>query len=167
MAESNEGVRRALFGAAVALATAVVASGCVDKAKCDEAISTTRDALTKNQPDIARQWRDRAWKICNDSTPTAPLDKEITEKEAAIAAQAAASAKALADGAQMRMNQATQIWKAFDKLDEKDRTVATLDQYKAKAARTTQDLPPEYAKQLEDYNDKQYQLRLTPAEAKK
>jgi hypothetical protein len=149
------------------LATTAGVSGCVDKAKCDEAITTTRDALSKNQPDIARQWRDRAWKICNDSAVTSPLDKEITDKEAAIAKQAADSAKVLAEGSQMRMNQATSIWKAFDKLEEKDRTVANLDQYKTKAGRTTEGLPPEYAKQIEDYNAQQYQLRLAPAQAKK
>jgi hypothetical protein len=143
------------------------APACVDKAKCDEAISVTRDALSKNQPDIARQWRDRAWKLCNDSTLTSPLDKEITDKEAEIAKTAADSAKQLADAAQQRMNQATSVWKAYDALEAKDRTAQTLDQYKSRAAKMTQGLPPEYAKQIDDYNAAQYSRRLGAAQATK
>ena len=161
----RKGIRPTCF--AWALFAVFGAPACVDKQKCDEAISVTRDALTKDQPDIARQWRDRAWKLCNDATLTSPLDKEIVDKEAELAKRAADSAKQMADAAQQRLNQATTIWKSYDALDPKDRTAAKLEQYKANAARMTQGLPPEYAKQIDDYNAAQYSRRLGAAQASK
>lgn len=161
----REDICRMLFGFSLAAATSVAATGCVDKEKCDEALRVTRDALTKEQPAVARQWRDRAWKICNDATMTSGLDKEITDKESEIAKKAADLAKQTADAAQERLNQATSIWKGFDRLEDKDRTPAALEQFKAKAARMTQGLPPEYTKQVEDYNESQYTRRLAIAEA--
>ncbi|HVU05003.1 MAG TPA: hypothetical protein VHE30_24810 [Polyangiaceae bacterium] len=138
---------------------ALGAVGCVDKEKCDEAIRVTRDALSKDQPDIARQWRDRAWKICNDSEKTAPLDKEITDKEAEAAKKAADLAKGVATAAQQRMNQAQGVWLAFDKLPEKDHTLERLDAHRDTAARMSNGLPPEYAQQVETYNAQQYANR--------
>jgi hypothetical protein len=155
---------RRTVGAAVAVG-ALLTVGCVDKEKCDEAIRVTREALSKEQPDIARQWRDRAWKICNDSALTSALDKELTDRETEIAKRVADSAKQVADAAQQRLNQATSLWKAFDHEDEKLRTAERLDQFKTKAAQLTQGLPPEYAKQIEDYNESQYARRLTAIEA--
>jgi len=155
------------LGIVFALSFALGAPGCVDKAKCDEAIQVTRDALAKEQPDIARQWRDRAWKMCNDATLTSPLDKEIVDKEAEIAKRAADNAKQIADASQARLNQATAVWKAYDGLEAKDRTTATLDEYKARAARMTQGLPAEYAKQVDDYNAAQFARRLGAAQAAK
>jgi hypothetical protein len=156
-----------LLGVFFALSALFSAPACVDKAKCDEAIQVTRDALAKEQPEIARQWRDRAWKICNDTTLTSPLDKEIVDKEAVLAKRAADSAKQIADASQERLNQATAAWKAYDGLDAKDRTSAKLDEYKVRAARMTQGLPPEYAKQIDDYNAAQYARRLGTAQAAK
>ncbi|HEX4335722.1 MAG TPA: hypothetical protein VH062_07390 [Polyangiaceae bacterium] len=156
---------RRLLGAAFAVLATLAATGCVDKEKCDEAIKTTRDALAKDQPDLARQWRDRAWKICNDSTQTSPLDKEITDKEAELAKRVTDAAKQAAEGAQLRLNEATGVWKAYDALDIKDKTEAKLDQYKTSAGRMTQGLPAEYAKQVEDYNAQQYSRRLAVAQA--
>ena len=144
------------LGVVFMLATLLGAPSCVDKAKCDEAIQVTRDALAKEQPELARQWRDRAWKMCNDATLTSPLDKEIVDKEAELAKRAADNTKQIADASQARLNQATAVWKAFDGLDAKDRTTAKLDEYKSRAARMTQGLPPEYAKQIDDYNAGQY-----------
>src|SRR5882672_10704348 len=111
------------LGPALVVAASVFATACVDKEKCDEAIRVTREALTKEQPDIARQWRDRAWKICNDSTATSALDKEIVDKEAELSKRAADMQKQVAEAAQQRMNAATAVWKAFDHLDDKHRTV--------------------------------------------
>ena len=104
--------------ALVVAAASVFATACVDKEKCDEAIRVTREALTKEQPDIARQWRDRAWRICNDSTLTSGLDKELTDKEAELAKRVADNAKQIADGAQQRLNQATSLWKAVSGIPE-------------------------------------------------
>jgi hypothetical protein len=140
--------------------------GCVDKEKCDEAIRVTRDALAKEQPDIARQWRERAWKICNDATTTATLDKEIVDKEAALAKRAADAVKAVGESAQQRINAATAVWRGFDKLDEKERTPESLEAYRQKAARMSQGLPPEYAAQIDTYNSGEFEKRraaLKPA----
>jgi len=138
---------------------ALSAVACVDKEKCDEATRVTRDALAKDQPDIARQWRDRAWKICNDATLTSPLDKEILDKEAALAKRDADLKKQVADASQQRLNTATAIWKGFDKLDPKDQTEERLKAYEEKAARMSAGLPPEYAKQIDDYNARELARR--------
>ncbi len=143
--------------AVVSLCFAVV--GCVDKEKCDEAVRVTRDALAKEQPDIARQWRDRAWKICNDATATSALDKEIVDKEAELSKRAADMQKQVAEAAQQRMNAATAVWKAFDHLDDKHRTVDALGEHKARAERASRGLPPEYGKQIDEYNEHEYARR--------
>lgn len=143
----------------VAIGFGFLTGGCVDKEKCDEAIKVTREALTKEQPDIARQWRERAWKICNDATTTAALDKEIVEKEAALAKRAADAVKAVGESAQQRMNAATTVWKGFDKLPETERTQENLEAYRQKAARMSQGLPPEYASQLDAYNSGEFEKR--------
>jgi hypothetical protein len=148
------------------VALAFGTGGCVDKEKCEEAIRVTRDALSKEQPDIARQWRERAWKICNDATTTAALDKEIVDKEAALAKRTADSVKAVGESSQQRLNAATAVWKAFDKLDEKERTPEVLEAHRQKAARMSQGLPPEYAAQIDTYNSGQFENRraaLKPA----
>jgi hypothetical protein len=155
--------------AAVVLSVLPVATGCVDKENCNQAITTTRDALSKNQPDLARQWRDRAWKVCNDPTQTEPLDKEIVAKEAEIAKTATdqqqAVAQAAGAAAQARMNTATNVWKGFDKLDPKDQTVEQLGAYRAKAAQMSQGLPPEYAAQVDAYNAREFAKRQTAVQA--
>jgi hypothetical protein len=152
---------------AITLVAAMGATGCVDKEKCDEAVRVTRDALSKEQPDLARQWRDRAWKICSDPNLTAPLDKEITDKEAELAKRAGDQQKQIADAAQQRMNTATTVWRTFDKLDPKAQTEPQLAAHKAKADRMSQGLPPDYAKQVDDYNSREYAKRLKLVEAAK
>lgn len=136
---------------------------CVDKEKCEEAIRVTRDSLAKDQPALARQWRERAWKICNDSSTTATLDKEIVDKETEIAKKAADLQKQVADAAQARMRTAGTVWRGYDALDEKQRTAANLDLYREKASHMSDGLPPEYAKQIEDYNSREYSRRRSAA----
>jgi hypothetical protein len=153
-----------LRGAAVATAL-VVATGCVDKEKCEQAVSVTRDALAKEQTDLARQWRDRAWKMCNDQAATTALDKEIVDKELAIAKRVEETAKAAGLAAQQRMNTATAVWKGFDALDEKDRTVDRLEPYREKASRMSQGLAPEYVQQIDVYNAREYAKRKASAAA--
>jgi hypothetical protein len=143
----------------LAVGLGLATGGCVDKEKCDEAIRVTRDALSKDQPSIARQWRERAWKICNDPTMTAGIDKEIVDKEAEIAKKATDATKAVADAAQARMNTATTVWRGFDKLSDKDKTPVTLDAYHDKAERMSQGLPPEYVAQITTYNAGEYTKR--------
>jgi hypothetical protein len=153
-----------LRGVAVASAMAL-AIGCVDKEKCEQAVSVTRDALSKEQTDLARQWRDRAWKICNDQTATAALDKEIVDKEAEIRKRVDDTAKQAGLAAQQRMNTATAVWKGFDALEEKDRTVERLEPYREKASRMGQGLAPEYVQQIDVYNAREYARRKALAEA--
>lgn len=133
--------------------------GCVDKEKCDEAIRVTREAVAKEQPDLARQWRERAWKICNDSALTSPLDKEITDKEAEIAKRAQDLAKQVADAAQNRMSTAAAVWRGFDAQEEKDRTPERLEIYRQKAEHMADGLPPEYASQVQAFNAREYGKR--------
>jgi hypothetical protein len=151
---------------ATAVATVLVlAVGCVDKEKCEQAVSVTRDALAKEQTDLARQWRERAWKMCNDQAATTALDKEIVDKEAAIAKRVEDAAKAAGLAAQQRMNTATAVWKGFDALEEKDRTLERLEPYREKASRMSQGLEPAYVQQLDAYNQREYAKRKALAEA--
>ncbi len=61
----------------------VVACSVKDQAKCDEAVQATRQALKAEQNDLMRQWRDRAWKYCEDGTTVQGLDKEIVDTQQA------------------------------------------------------------------------------------
>jgi hypothetical protein len=160
---------KALWSRPGALTCALVAlstiSGCVDKEKCEQAVSVTRDALAKEQTDLARQWRDRAWKMCNDPAGTQALDKEIVAKEAEIAKRTEDAAKQAGLAAQQRMNTATAVWKGFDALEEKDRTLERLEPYREKAARMSAGLTPEYAQQIDTYNAREYAKRKQLAES--
>jgi hypothetical protein len=139
--------------------------GCVDREKCEQAVSVTRDSLAKEQTDLARQWRDRAWKMCNDPAGTQALDKEIVDKEAEIQKRADDAAKQAGLAAQQRMNTATAVWKGFDALEEKDRTLERLEPFREKASRMSSGLPPEYAQQINAYNAGEYAKRKQLAEA--
>ena len=161
IARASYGVLR---GVAVATTFALAVS-CVDKEKCEQAVSVTRDALAKEQTDIARQWRDRAWKLCDDQAGTQALDKEIVAKEAEIQKRAEDAVKAAGLAAQQRMNTATAVWKGFDALEEKQRTVERLEPYREKASRMSSGLSTEYAQQIDAYNASEYTKRKALAEA--
>jgi hypothetical protein len=164
ISHQSRGAANALFrGCPGALLLCLALVSCVDKEKCEEAVRVTRDSLAKEQPAIARQWRERAWKICNDATTTATLDKEIVDKEAEIAKKGADLQKQIADSAQQRMRTAGTVWRGYDDLDEKQHTVAHLDLYREKAAHMSQGLPAEYAKQIDDYNQREYDRRRRAA----
>lgn len=160
-AASSNGFLRGMAVASVIVLTV----GCVDKEKCEQAVSVTRDALAKEQTDLARQWRDRAWKMCNDQAATTALDKEIVDKEAEIRKRAEDAAKQAGLAAQQRMNTATAVWKGFDALGEKDRTLERLEPYREKASRMSQGLTPEYAQQIDVYNAREYAKRKASLEA--
>jgi hypothetical protein len=69
---------------------ALLASGFVvgcnnkDAAKCSEAQQVTRQALAGKNFDLAKQWREYAYKQCEDTSQLAQLDKEIIERQAAV-----------------------------------------------------------------------------------
>jgi hypothetical protein len=151
--------RRAVVGIVPALivaASTVVATGCVDQEKCDEAVRVTRDALSKEQTDLARQWREYAWKTCDDTAMTATLDQEIVAKEAEIAKKAADEIKKIQDAAQQRLKAAANVWAKFSKLDVEKQTAENLKRYRDKAEQMAEDLPDEFVKQIQEYNEKLY-----------
>jgi hypothetical protein len=61
-------------------------AGCngKDAAKCTEGLSVTRQALSLENFDSAKQWRAYAYTHCEDQGELAALDKEISEREAAV-----------------------------------------------------------------------------------
>ncbi len=64
-----------------------------DAAKCAEALSTTRQALTAQDMTAATAWRTYAYKQCADASELANLDREITAKQTEIATKAAEKTK--------------------------------------------------------------------------
>jgi len=148
--------RSLLAMATVSLAASLGASGCVDQEKCDEAAAVTRDALTKEQPALARQWRDRAYALCDDTTALATLDQEIVAKETEIVKREEDRKKQIEEAAQRRMKLAGSVWKKFSKLDKKQMTMENLNRHRDKADQMSRGLPDEYGKQINDYNAKQY-----------
>jgi hypothetical protein len=77
------GVRAA--GAALVLCL-VSPAGCKkkDPEKCTNAQNTVRQAIAGEDFASARQWREYAYKNCDDKTQLDALDKEIVDKEAAM-----------------------------------------------------------------------------------
>lgn len=148
-------------------------AGCnKNQEKCNEALATARKAMQDEflDMDLARQWRQHAGKVCGQGTELQTLDKEILDREAALAqAVVDAANKAKADG-EAAIKKATKLWKGFDKIDEKEQDSKALKKIKKKAAKLVLGLTPEYAKQVEDFNKKQYKSRakkLEEAEKKK
>lgn len=68
------------------LLTATAAVGCngKDAKKCDEALQTTRAAISRESFDAAQQWREYAWKQCEDRATLEALDKELSGKRAEV-----------------------------------------------------------------------------------
>jgi hypothetical protein len=64
----------------------LVSLGCQNKdaAKCTDAQQTIRQALTSKNIASAKQWREYAYKQCDDTSPLLALDKEIVATETAI-----------------------------------------------------------------------------------
>lgn len=164
-------VRVSSLKAAVVLITiaASAATGCKDQAKCDDAFATARKAMQDEflDMDLARQWRDHAGKICGSGTDLSGLDKEILDKEAAIAKAIADAAQKAADDGQAALKKAEKLWKGFDKLDEKEQDTKALKKIDKKAKTLVNGLTPEYAKQVEDFNKKKYKALAKKLKDKK
>jgi hypothetical protein len=77
--------------------------GCQQKdpEKCTEAQQVVRKSLDARDFGLARQWREYAYKQCDDATSLAGLDKEIVDREAAVQAEASAAAKRKQETAQL------------------------------------------------------------------
>jgi hypothetical protein len=63
--------------------------GCQSKdpEKCAQAQQTTKQALAIGDFALARQWREHAYKQCDDPGALAALDKEVVDTEAALTAK--------------------------------------------------------------------------------
>ncbi len=64
-----------------------------DKTKCEQARSAVRTALDQSNLPSAKQWREQAWKQCDDRAALDRLDKDIVDKEAEVAAKATKDAQ--------------------------------------------------------------------------
>ncbi|HEX2731856.1 MAG TPA: hypothetical protein VHM70_09630 [Polyangiaceae bacterium] len=135
--------------------------GCKDKQKCTDALATARKATQDDFLDmaLARQWRDYAGKICGAGPDLDALDKDIVAKEAAITKAAEDKAKADADAGTKAMDAAKKAWKAYDKLEDKEKTAEALTQTSKRANKVVIGLTPDYANQVIEYNKKQKEQR--------
>lgn len=147
------GVLVALLGAA--------SFGCQDKEKCDDALRTARQAMQDEYLDmqLARQWRDYAGKACGAGDSLAALDQEILAREAEIAKKEQEVAAAAEEAGRQAIETSKQLWRDFDALDAKQRNQEQLKSTYSKAKKLGSGLTEAYAKQVQDYNEKQYEKR--------
>jgi hypothetical protein len=64
-----------------------------DPEKCVQAMATTKQALAIGDFGLARQWREHAYKQCDDPGALSALDKEVVDTEAALTAKNEAEAQ--------------------------------------------------------------------------
>lgn len=148
-------------------------SGCKDKKKCDEAVQTTRQAVQVEDTALARQWRDRTWKMCGDADQLKTLDQEIVAKEEEIAKRAVDAAKAAREAAEAKLAELERLWLGVDKLDAFQKTGKKFEREKVEAEirhalnegkRGIAELQEVYAKQLADFHKQQYRIRMRRAD---
>jgi hypothetical protein len=77
------------------LSIALGLPGCQkkDPEKCAQAQATTKQALAIGDFALARQWREHAYKQCDDPGALSALDKEVVDTEAALTAKKEAEAQ--------------------------------------------------------------------------
>jgi hypothetical protein len=159
----------------VVLLTLLAVSGCKDKKKCEEAEQTTKQALGVEDTALARQWRDRTWKMCGDTGKLAALDKEILAKEDEIANRAVAAAQKARQDAEAKVDELKRLWVGVDKLDmfkatgkkfEKDKLEAEIKNAYAEGKRLLNGIDEVYAKDLLKFHSKLYKRRLAMLEEK-
>jgi hypothetical protein len=80
--------------AVVVLFSGLAACKKKDGEKCDNAQKVTRQAADVGDFPLARQWREYAYKHCDDKAALEALDKEVVEKERQKAEQSAAAERA-------------------------------------------------------------------------
>jgi len=92
---------RKRLGELLVLAATITALGCSEKdaTKCQEALDGTRKSVAASDLILTSQWRERAYKYCEDPAALATLDKEIAAKQGAEAAARAAEAQRVAQNA--------------------------------------------------------------------
>jgi hypothetical protein len=79
----------------------LLALGCnqKDAEKCTQALNVARQSATAEDFALAKQWREYAYKQCDDQSTLATLDRELTDSEAASIARKEAEAKKKAEKA--------------------------------------------------------------------
>lgn len=94
----SERIGNVLLG--LALITSI---GCStkDPAKCTSGLATARQALTVKDIALATQWREYAYKQCEDQGQLGQLDKEIVERQASIAKEQSDKLKVQAEQKQL------------------------------------------------------------------
>lgn len=142
-------------------------TACKDQQKCNDALQTSRQAMQEQYLDmaLARQWRDHAGKVCGVGPELETLDKEILEREAAIAKAAEDKAKAEAEAGQKAVESAKELWKEFDELEKDAKDLKALKKTYTEAKKLMAGLVVAYADQLKGYNDQQYEKRKAKLEA--
>jgi hypothetical protein len=131
-----------------------------DPARCEQSVTTVRQAIGYKDFASARTWRDYTWKVCDERAIVATLDKEIVDAEAAAAAEVAATKQKAAKLAKDRINAAQALWLKFDAETAANRNREALDATRKSAKRLERDLEPAYMAKLGQYNDVEYQKRL-------
>lgn len=91
----------------LAVTSCLAASGCnrADPAKCDEALKVTRDAIDHENFAGAQQWREYAWKQCEDRSTLESLDRQLVAKRGEVEVRERAAAE--------RRQAKTQLLKVF------------------------------------------------------
>ncbi len=89
---------RTSLGEILVLAATLAAFGCSEKdaTKCQEALDGTRKSVAAGDAALTSQWRERSYKYCEDQSALVTLDREISEKQTALAAAKAAEAQRIA-----------------------------------------------------------------------
>lgn len=153
---------------AVVLAGLASLTGCKDQEKCTDALQTARQAMQDEYLDmaLARQWREHAGKICGVGPELETLDREIMERETALAKAAEEKAKAEADAGHRAIEEAKALWRGFDELEKADKDLKALKKTYSASKKLVVGLVPAYAEQVTAYNEKQYERRKAKLEEK-
>lgn len=149
------------------IALGLTAVGCKDQQKCNDALQTARQAMQDQYLDmgLARQWREHAGKVCGVGPELQTLDKEIIDREAAIAKAAADKAKAEMEAGQKAIESAKELWKGFDELEKEAKDLKALKKTYSDAKKLMAGLVVAYADQLKAFNEKQFEKRKAKLEA--
>ncbi len=95
--------RSALAAGRSSLVLSLLLGACSkkDEAKCTEATQAVQSSVAAENFDLARQWRERAYKYCEDDGSLASLDSEIVNKQQQIAEKKAADDRRIAEATQL------------------------------------------------------------------
>lgn len=130
------------------------------QALCDQALPTVRQAIEFRDFELARKWRDYAWKVCPERGFVATLDKELVTAEEEHQKELAEKAKESAELAQKRLNAVNVMWLKLDRDPKRNAERTALERTRDSAERLATGLDEPYAKQLTDFNRAQFDKRV-------